>query len=618
MLSDLLNKNENLFGSMKTPAAIFFLWDVVFSLVSLANGTTVVNDGIFWWINLLCKATLVVMLFIGKMNIGVLIALVVPLLASLKFLILSFNVRNLFYMLGDAAIFFIAAKAFFPQISAKFKNIPKAVVYIPSGIFFLLALFNYVDLLKHKTSFSFGTLILIHESICALGYFFLAKALSETDCKNAPAALKAANTQSGAIPGVVSPAPRTQKPLPTPGVLLVRFSIDKLNELSGSYGFQSGKLIGRAVHHSLLEGMTVSDGDSAATLAGREYVCIVSISSPNSSLLKEKIEPLILENEEIKACGAEPLTQIVSSTREPLVIDGVVRSGRIEGSGGWCAGGMMSAWKESDSKTAQANKNPSDSLADTAGAEAPETYVPDTKKLMSLTDKLAHFTSLSLDRGEEEKMGAELLAGGDAALKIIVNYLISCASGRQTDYWWSNASYLVKMIKRFPGANAEQIYNALISRQTNIWEYHTQIKDVAQQELLSLKKASPEYDANRIPEELAQAELKSLYNSYESAELRFKRAVELRESSEGWSDENKAFYYYIIGSILNRINADGTKALPFYAAQIFHSPGSNSLGWHEIKKLPAFKDLSPSPENARLLHEMFPLPKTWSYIQENS
>lgn len=147
-----------------------------------------------------------------------------------------------------------------------------------------------------------------------------------------------------------APAQRPAAPAPTaqfsaPGVLLVRFSIEKLNEKSGVYGYVSGELIGKAVPADLLEGMTISDGDSAATLSGREYVCIVSIASPDSRILKEKIEPLILASEEIRACGAAPLTQICAGTREPLVVDGVVRNGKIVGNGGWCASGFMGAWK---------------------------------------------------------------------------------------------------------------------------------------------------------------------------------------------------------------------------------------------------------------------------------
>jgi hypothetical protein len=132
-----------------------------------------------------------------------------------------------------------------------------------------------------------------------------------------------------------------------PGVLSVRFSIEKLNELGGSYGFQSGRLIGKAVHPSLLEGMTISDGDSAATLRENEYVCIVSISTPfNRSLLKEKIEPLILADNNLLSCGSYPVTAIEVASNEPLVANGVVRNGRIEGKGGWCANGFATAWKE--------------------------------------------------------------------------------------------------------------------------------------------------------------------------------------------------------------------------------------------------------------------------------
>ncbi|MBR0092244.1 MAG: hypothetical protein IJP92_11145 [Lachnospiraceae bacterium] len=131
-----------------------------------------------------------------------------------------------------------------------------------------------------------------------------------------------------------------------PGVLLVRFSIDKLNHLSGSYGFQSGKLIGQVVPAALLEGMTIRDGDTAATLAGREYVCMVSIAADDSTILSEKIAPLLQANREIRENGAYPLTQVVDRTDEPLVVNGVVRNGRIEGAGGWCASGLMNAWEE--------------------------------------------------------------------------------------------------------------------------------------------------------------------------------------------------------------------------------------------------------------------------------
>ena len=228
-----------------------------------------------------------------------------------------------------------------------------------------------------------------------------------------------------------------------------------------------------------------------------------------------------------------------------------------------------------------------------------------------LVDKLAHYQSLGLDRAEESAMGEELLRGGDAALQAIMTYLLSCASGRQSDYWWSNAAYLVKLIAKFPGADHEALYKKLMEPETNIWEYHTQIKDVAQQELLNLKKRAPDYESTTISPENAQAELKALYNGYGDVDERLRRAVGMRASSENWSDADKAFYYYIIGYLLQQRDKNDDRRLAFYAAQVFYQPINTSLGWYELKRTNEYKDVSPSPENAKMLHEKLPLPEEW-------
>lgn len=235
-------------------------------------------------------------------------------------------------------------------------------------------------------------------------------------------------------------------------------------------------------------------------------------------------------------------------------------------------------------------------------------------EIANLVDKLAHFSTFGMDRSEEEKMGAELLKCGDKALKAIVNYLILCASGRQRDYWWSNASYLVKMIKEFPGADFEQIYNTLINQSTNIWEYHTQIKEVAEQELLNYKKSSPDYDKSVIPDVDARAELNALFNSGGSVESRLEKAIAMRASSEAWSNENKAYYYYILGYYVQYLSSDDTKALPFYAAQVFYRPDRTTAGWDKIQSISAFKDVSHTVETAELFHEMYPIPENWDYL----
>lgn len=252
-----------------------------------------------------------------------------------------------------------------------------------------------------------------------------------------------------------------------------------------------------------------------------------------------------------------------------------------------------------------------------AGTAANSTETADAGKIrksaadwMPLVDRLAHFQTFSFDRSEESAMGEELLAGGNTALQAIVAYLSSCACGRQSSYWWSNAAYLVKLIAKFPGADHESLYKKLMAPETNIWEYHMQIKDVAEQELLNLKKSSPEYDGTVISEEDARAELKAL-NASGSAEERIRRAIDMRPSVENWSDENKAFYYFIIGDALRMRDRADKRRYPFYAAQVFYQAAKTSLGWHELLNSGDFEGLKPSPENAKRLHEQFPLPESW-------
>lgn len=252
-----------------------------------------------------------------------------------------------------------------------------------------------------------------------------------------------------------------------------------------------------------------------------------------------------------------------------------------------------------------------------AGTAANSTETADVGKIrksaadwMPLVDRLARFQTFSFDRSEESAMGEELLSGGNAALQAIVAYLSSCACGRQSSYWWSNAAYLVKLIAKFPGADHESLYKKLMAPETNIWEYHMQIKDVAEQELLNLKKSSPEYDGTVISEEDARAELKAL-NASGSAEERIRRAIDMRPSVENWSDENKAFYYFIIGDALRMRDRADKRRYPFYAAQVFYQAAKTSLGWHELLNSGDFEGLKPSPENAKRLHEQFPLPESW-------
>lgn len=595
-------------GTQRTPAAILLLWNILFTLVSVAEGGGLPQMSLFWWLSRLAGVALVVLLFIGKRNAGLPITVALLLLLSLQSLFAHFRINGLLYTASWAVLCLIAVSAAAPP-SGPSGGLPKGLLYLPAGLCLALGVYefiSYVAAMGGGWFFLSGLLYLLNDVLWAMGILFLARALAERPSggTSAPAAggphfhayvqpEPRRQAVSGAAPSYNAPVRQT-----APGVLLVRFSIEQLNRRSGSYGFQSGRLIGQAVPAALLEGMTISDGDSAATLAGREYVCVVSIMAMDSAILKEKIEPLILASKEILENGAYPVTQLVAGTSEPLVVDGVVRNGRIEGRGGWCANGLMSAWEATAEKPAEAARE---------GGAAQK----GAAHWARLADKLAHFHTLTADRTEETAMGEELLSGGDAALQAIVAYLISCASGRQSEYWWSDAAYLVKLIAKFPGADHESIYKKLLAPETNIWEYHTQIKDVAQQELLEMKKTAPGYDPTVIPNEDAQAELKALYNMRGSEDERIKRAIAMRASAENWSDENKAFYYYIIGDALRSRDKDDARKNAFYAAQVFCRPVNTSLGWYELKKTEEYKEHLPSPENARRLHEMLPLPENW-------
>ena len=344
-------ENRKEIGSWRTAAAILMLWVLLYSLTEML----VVNNmrlghislNAFGWLTRLCSLAMIVLLFIGKRNIGFLIVAGAQTLLSGWGLIAAFSVHNFIWFAADIVMLILVIFATIPSLYHK-KNPFKNLEFIPA----CLELLPYILILFTRFR-NYSAMYYANAIIGALAWWFMARALTAEGGAEQAKATAGSNYKTYAQPAAAAPAaPRQPQPSPAPpqdgpGVLLVRFSIDELNKLSGSYGFQSGKLIGRAVPPSMLEGMTISDGDSAATLNGREYVCMVSISTPSKrSVLKERIEPLILASEEIKACGVAPITQVVFSTMEPLVADGVVRNGKIEGGGGWCASGFMSAWKE--------------------------------------------------------------------------------------------------------------------------------------------------------------------------------------------------------------------------------------------------------------------------------
>ncbi|MBO7649870.1 MAG: hypothetical protein K6F26_06560 [Lachnospiraceae bacterium] len=126
------------------------------------------------------------------------------------------------------------------------------------------------------------------------------------------------------------------------GVLLIRFSIEKLNELPGPYEFQKGYLVGKAVPARLLNGMVIMEGDSPKTYRGEEYVTEIAIIG-EQEILKKEIEPRILLNENISQRKAEPLVQLPGEVSGRLHVVGMIQDGEIEEKS-WCSKGFKYAW----------------------------------------------------------------------------------------------------------------------------------------------------------------------------------------------------------------------------------------------------------------------------------
>lgn len=110
-----------------------------------------------------------------------------------------------------------------------------------------------------------------------------------------------------------------------------------------------------------------------------------------------------------------------------------------------------------------------------------------------------------------------------------------------------------------------------------------------------------------------QAELKRIENPY-PLEARLGAAIAIKDSVENWPDDRKAFYCYIIGDALRQLNSMDKWQYAFYAAQVFYAPAGISMGGYELQKLEEYKELMPTPENAKMLHEKYPLPASFDEL----
>lgn len=166
------------------------------------------------------------------------------------------------------------------------------------------------------------------------------------------------------------------------------------------------------------------------------------------------------------------------------------------------------------------------------------------------------------------------------------------------------------MLRKIAGKDAEKDLNRLKNLPTNIWEYHTQVKETAEKELLELKKENGGYGADgRIPAEFAHAELLNLQN-VGSPEKRLEQFFAMQDSVSAWSDKDKAFYYFIAGGAARVLFKDNKSSLAFYAAQVSCDPAPTSMGWQHLRETEGnnITDI-PTPDSIKKMCEKYPLPQ---------
>lgn len=233
-----------------------------------------------------------------------------------------------------------------------------------------------------------------------------------------------------------------------------------------------------------------------------------------------------------------------------------------------------------------------------------------THHYKQLADAYVHEENLFADNPKKKELEEQLLAGGKEAVTAIREYLISCGAGQVSYGWWNGAAGLTCMLRKIAGKDAEKDLNRLKNLPTNIWEYHTQVKETAEKELLELKKENGGYGADgRIPAEFAHAELLNLQN-VGSPEKRLEQFFAMQDSVSAWSDKDKAFYYFIAGGAARVLFKDNKSSLAFYAAQVSCDPAPTSMGWQHLRETEGnnITDI-PTPDSIKKMCEKYPLPQ---------
>ena len=139
---------------------------------------------------------------------------------------------------------------------------------------------------------------------------------------------------------------RDRATVPGPDLLLIYLDIDRLD--SSVYGFAAGQALARVLSAEDMEGVAISSGDSAATLAGSANEYVIGLSGDASRL--DRIEAMLCSDTALEKL-LSPAGICRGGSGEPLVADGVVRNGELIHPAGqstsFCAAGLNEVWKKS-------------------------------------------------------------------------------------------------------------------------------------------------------------------------------------------------------------------------------------------------------------------------------
>ena len=114
--------------------------------------------------------------------------------------------------------------------------------------------------------------------------------------------------------------------IPNMPALGIRFDIDKVE--SGSYGIECWKMFWRAVDVQRLVGALLFEGDTAATLNGRENVYCIAVQSFNRAVLSE-IQAALEQSAEFQKVAASP--KFIEDHR--VAVEPLPQAGQVDSAG---------------------------------------------------------------------------------------------------------------------------------------------------------------------------------------------------------------------------------------------------------------------------------------------